>query len=127
MNYIKELEKLFESYNRQHVEIYNKMLFSLAQDIMKMLTDDELTKIYEKENELFGFLSSQREEEVLQRPDLIQRAIDIFAEYLKNKDQSFEEFQEMDIPEIKNYISTFIKNKDKKTYEAILQFKKSLQ
>jgi hypothetical protein len=51
-----------------------------------MLTDDELTKIYEKENELFGFLSSQREEEVLQRPDLIQRAIDIFAEYLKNKD-----------------------------------------
>ena len=93
MNYIKELEKLFESYNRQHVEIYNKMLFSLAQDIMKMLTDDELTKIYEKENELFGFLSSQREEEVLQRPDLIQRAIDIFAEYLKNKDQSFEEFQ----------------------------------
>jgi hypothetical protein len=33
----------------------------------------------------------------------------------------------MDIPEIKNYISTFIKDKDKKTYEAILQFKKSLQ
>jgi hypothetical protein len=94
---------------------------------MKMLTDEELTKIYEKENELFGFLSSQREEEVLKRPDLIQRAIDIFAEYIKNKDQSFEEFQEMDIPEIKNYISNFIKNKDQKTYEAILQFKKSLQ
>lgn len=126
MNYIKELEKLFDSYNRQHAEIYNKMLFSLAQDIMKLLTDEELTKIYEKENELFGFLSSQREEEVLQRPDLIQKAIDIFAEYLKNKDQSFEEFQEMDISEIKNYTSNFIKNKDQKTYEAILQFKKSL-
>lgn len=93
---------------------------------MKLLTDEELTKIYEKENELFGFLSSQREEEVLQRPDLIQKAIDIFAEYLKNKDQSFEEFQEMDISEIKNYTSNFIKNKDQKTYEAILQFKKSL-
>ena len=127
MNYIKELEKLFDSYNHQHAEVYNKMLFSLAQDIMKFLTDDELTKIYEKENELFGFLSSQREEEVLQRPDLIQKAIDIFAEYIQNKDQSFEEFQEMDISEIKNYISNFIKNKDKKTYEAILQFKKSLQ
>lgn len=127
MNYIKELEKLFESYTLQHTEIYNKLLFSLAQDIMKMLTDDELTKIYEKENELFGFLSSQREEDILQRPDLIQGAIDIFVEYLKNKDQSFEEFQEMDISEIKNYISNFIKNKDKKTYEAILQFKKSLQ
>lgn len=127
MNYIKELEKLFESYNRQHVEVYNKMLFSLAQDIMKMLTDDELTKIYEKENELFGFLSSQREEEVLQRPDLIQRAIDIFAEYLKNKDLTFEDFQEMEIDEVNNYISNFIKNKDNKTYEAILQFKKSLQ
>lgn len=127
MNYIKELEKLFESYTLQHTEIYNKLLFSLAQDIMKMLTDEELTKIYEKENELFGFLSSQREEDILQRPDLIQGAIDIFVEYLKNKDQSFEEFQEMDISEIKNYISNFIKNKDKKTYEAILQFKKSLQ
>ena len=92
-----------------------------------MLTDDELTKIYEKENELFGFLSSQREEDILKRPDLIQGAIDIFVEYIKNKDQSFEEFQEMDISEIKNYISNFIKNKDKKTYEAILQFKKSLQ
>jgi hypothetical protein len=32
---------------------------------MKMLTDDELTKIYEKENELFSFLSSQREEDIL--------------------------------------------------------------
>ena len=127
MNYIKELEKLFESYNRQHVEVYNKMLFSLAQDIMKMLTDDELTKIYEKENELFGFLSSQREEEVLQRPDLIQRAIDIFAEYLKNKDLTFEDFQEMETDEVNNYISNFIKNRDQKTYEAILQFKKSLQ
>ena len=92
-----------------------------------MLTDDELTKIYEKENKLFGFLSSQREEEVLQRPDLIQRAIDIFAEYLKNKDLTFEDFQEMGIDEVNNYISNFIKNKDKKTYEAILQFKKSLQ
>ena len=127
MNYIKELEKLFESYTLQHTEIYNKLLFSLAQDIMKMLTDDELTKIYEKENELFGFLSSQREEDILKRPDLIQGAIDIFVEYIKNKDQSFEEFQEMDISEIKNYISNFIKNKDRKTYEAILQFKKSLQ
>ena len=127
MNYIKELEKLFESYNRQHTEVYNKMLFSLAQDIMKMLTDDELTKIYEKENELFGFLSSQREEEVLQRPDLIQKAIDIFAEYLANKDLTFEDFQEMEINEVNNYISTFIKNKDQKTYEAILQLKKSLQ
>lgn len=94
---------------------------------MKMLTDDELTKIYEKENELFGFLSSQREEEVLQRPDLIQRAIDIFAEYLKNKDLTFEDFQEMEIDEVNNYISNFIKNRDQKTYEAILQFKKSLQ
>lgn len=127
MNYIKELEKLFDLYNRQHAEIYNKMLFSLAQDIMKLLTDEELTKIYEKENELFGLLSSKREEEILQRPDLIQKAIDIFAEYIKNKDQSFEEFQEMEISEIKNYISNFIQNKDKKTYEAILQFKKSLQ
>lgn len=127
MNYIKELEKLFESYNQQHIEIYNKMLFSLAQDIMKMLTDDELTKIYEKESELFGFLSSQREEEVLQRPDLIQRAIDIFAEYLKNKDLTFEDFQEMETDEVNNYISNFIKNRDQKTYEAILQFKKSLQ
>lgn len=127
MNYIKELEKLFESYNRQHTEVYNKMLFSLAQDIMKMLTDEELTKIYEKENELFGFLSSQREEEVLQRPDLIQKAIDIFAEYLANKDLTFEDFQEMEINEVNNYISTFIKNKDQKTYEAILQLKKSLQ
>ena len=127
MNYIKELEKLFESYNQQHVEVYNKMLFSLAQDIMKMLTDEELTKIYEKENELFGFLSSKREEEVLQRPDLIQRAIDIFAEYLKNKDLTFEDFQEMEINEVNNYISNFIKNKDQKTYEAILQLKKSLQ
>ena len=127
MNYIKELEKLFESYNQQHIEVYNKMLFSLAQDIMKMLTDEELTKIYEKENELFGFLSSQREEEVLQRPDLIQRAIDIFAEYLKNKDLTFEDFQEMEIDEVNNYISNFIKNRDQKTYEAILQLKKSLQ
>ena len=92
-----------------------------------MLTDDELTKIYEKENELFGFLSSQREEEVLQRPDLIQRAIDIFAEYLKNKDLTFEDFQEMETDEVNNYISNFIKNRDQKTYEAILQFKKSLQ
>ena len=127
MNYIKELEKLFDSYNRQHVEVYNKMLFSLAQDIMKFLTDDELTKIYEKENELFGFLSSQREEEVLQRPDLIQKAIDVFAEYLKNKDLTFEDFQEMDFNEINNYISNLVKDKDQKTYEAILQFKKSLQ
>lgn len=94
---------------------------------MKMLTDEELTKIYEKENELFGFLSSQREEEVLQRPDLIQRAIDIFAEYLKNKDLTFEDFQEMEIGEVNNYISNFIKNRDQKTYEAILQLKKSLQ
>jgi len=94
---------------------------------MKMLTDEELTKIYEKENELFGFLSSQREEEVLQRPDLIQRAIDIFAEYLKNKDLTFEDFQEMEIDEVNNYISNFIKNRDQKTYEAILQLKKSLQ
>lgn len=127
MNYIKELEKLFESYNRQHTEVYNKMLFSLVQDIMKMLTDDELTKIYEKENGLFGFLSSQREEEVLQRPDLIQRAIDIFAEYLKNKDLTFQDFQQMELTEVNDYISNFIKDKDQKTYDAILQFKKSLQ
>jgi len=79
---------------------------------MKFLTDDELTKIYEKESELFGFLSSQREEDVLQRPDLIQKAIDVFAEYLKNKDLTFEDFQEMDFNEINNYISNFIKDKD---------------
>jgi len=79
---------------------------------MKFLTDDELTKIYEKENELFGFLSSQREEEVLQRPDLIQKAIDVFAEYLKNKDLTFEDFQEMDFNEINNYISNLVKDKD---------------
>lgn len=127
MNYIKELEKLFDSYNRQYAEIYNKMLFSLAQDIMKMLTDEELTKIYEKENELFGFLSSQREEDVLQRPDLIQRAIDIFTEYIKCKDLSFEDFQEMELYEINDYISSFIKNKNQKTFEAILQLKKSLE
>ena len=79
---------------------------------MKFLTDEELTKIYEKENELFGFLSSQREEDILQRPDLIQRAIDIFAEYLKNKDLTFEDFQQMELVEINNYMSSFIKNKD---------------
>ena len=127
MNYIKELNELFMSYTKQHQEVYNKMLFSLAQDIMKFLTDEELTKIYENENELFGFLSSQREEDILQRPDLIQRAIDIFAEYLKNKDLTFEDFQQMELAEINDYISNFIKDKDQKTYEAILQLKKSLQ
>jgi len=79
---------------------------------MKFLTDEELTKIYENENELFGFLSSQREEDILQRPDLIQRAIDIFAEYLKNKDLTFEDFQQMELAEINDYISNFIKDKD---------------
>ncbi len=127
MNYIKELEKLLDSYNRQHSEVYNKMLFSLAQDIMKMLTDDELTKIYEKENELFSFLSSQREEDILQRPDLIQKAIDTFAEYLRNKDITFEDFQQMELSEVNEYVSNFIKNKDQKTFDAILQLKKSLQ
>lgn len=126
MNYVKELNNLFSSYNRQHKEIYNKMLFSLAQDIMKLLTDEELTEIYEKENELFGFLSSKREEEILQNPQLIQKAIDIFTEYLKNKDLTFEDFQQMDLLEVSDYISNFIQNKDLKTFEAILQLKKSL-
>ena len=127
MNYLKELNNLFDSYNRQHAEIYNKMLFQLAQDIMKLLTDEELAEIYEKENYLFSFLSSKKEEEILQNPQLIQKAIDIFAEYIKNKDITFEDFQQMDIQEVNNYISNFIQNNDQKTFDAIQQLKKSLQ
>jgi len=35
---------------------------------MKLLTDEELAEIYEKENYLFSFLSSKKEEEILQNP-----------------------------------------------------------
>lgn len=126
MNYVKNLNQLFESYNRQHSEIYNSMLFSLVQDIMKMLSDDELTEIYEQHNELFSLLSSKREEEVKQHPELIQEAIDIFSDFLKRKDITYDDFLEMNILDVQEYILSFIKDKSEKTYDAILQFKKSL-
>ena len=123
---MRELKKLIDFYNEKHQRIYNKLLFDLAQDIMKMLSDEELTQIYEANKEPFATISSMREEDILKRPDLIQRAIDIFSAHIENRPVTLNELRKMNLNELREYTASLIKNTDEKTLIEVNALKESL-
>ena len=82
------------------------MLFKHARELMEMITDEELVKIYSQNPGIFSELSQETE----YKEEYISEAISIFVEYLRNKGLSKDEFEVMTFDDVMGYVSNILSN-----------------
>lgn len=74
------LTRLIKQFERD----INKKKFDYIQQLMQFIPDKDLLKLYEKHRKFFIFIQSLSEEELYERPKVLDEAIVIFKSWLYN-------------------------------------------
>lgn len=105
--------KRMESILLKHKQEIAKTLYCKAVDLMNMVSDIELYKLYQDYAEEFAEMSKmQTIEEAYKYEDTIYKIIGILINYLSHRGLTEEEFEEMDKQEFIEYIGNLLWEKD---------------
>lgn len=74
------LTRLIADFERE----INKKKFDYIQQLMQFIPDKDLLSLYEKHRKFFVFVQSLSEEELYERPKVLDEAIIIFKSWLYN-------------------------------------------
>ena len=107
------LKELFENQKKERIDLF----FKHARELMDLITDEELLGIYEANPKLFSQLSNNSDNPY--KEDMILVAISIFKEYLANRKLTVDEYNEMTLDEVIDYISGIINEKSEDLYYII--------
>ena len=108
-NKMKTLESILLKYDQE----VSKLLYYKAVDLMNLISDIELYKLYQEFPEQFAEVSKMKSIEDVQKiKDTVYEVIKILTDYLNNRGLTEEEFEEMDKQEFIDYIGNVLWEKD---------------
>lgn len=108
-NKMKTLESILLKYDQE----VSKLLYFKAVDLMNLISDIELYKLYQDFPEQFAEVSKMKSIEDVQKiKDTVYEVIEILTNYLNNRGLTEEEFEEMDKQEFIDYIGNVLWEKD---------------
>lgn len=108
-NKMKTLESILLKYDQE----VSKLLYFKAVDLMNLISDIELYKLYQDFPEQFAEISKMKSiEDVMEIKDTVYEVIEILTNYLNNRGLTEEEFEEMDKQEFIDYIGNVLWEKD---------------
>ena len=108
-NKMKTLESILLKYDQE----VSKLLYYKAVDLMNLISDIELYKLYQDFPEQFAEVSKMKSIEDVQKiKDTVYEVIEILTNYLNNRGLTEEEFEEMDKQEFIDYIGNVLWEKD---------------
>lgn len=108
-NKMKTLESILLKYDQE----VSKLLYFKAVDLMNLISDIELYKLYQDFPEQFAEVSKMKSiEDVMEIKDTVYEVIKILTDYLNNRGLTEEEFEEMDKQEFIDYIGNVLWEKD---------------
>ena len=108
-NKMKTLESILLKYDQE----VSKLLYYKAVDLMNLISDIELYKLYQDFPEQFAEVSKMKSiEDVMEIKDTVYEVIEILTNYLNNRGLTEEEFEEMDKQEFIDYIGNVLWEKD---------------
>lgn len=108
-NKMKTLESILLKYDQE----VSKLLYYKAVDLMNLISDIELYKLYQDFPEQFAEVSKMKSIEDVQKiKDTVYEVIEILTNYLDNRGLTEEEFEEMDKQEFIDYIGNVLWEKD---------------
>lgn len=108
-NKMKTLESILLKYDQE----VSKLLYYKAVDLMNLISDIELYKLYQDFPEQFAEVSKMKSiEDVMEIKDTVYEVIKILTNYLDNRGLTEEEFEEMDKQEFIDYIGNVLWEKD---------------
>lgn len=108
-NKMKTLESILLKYDQE----VSKLLYFKAVDLMNLISDIELYKLYQEFPEQFAEVSKMKSiEDVMEIKDTVYEVIKILTDYLNNRGLTEEEFEEMDKQEFIDYIGNVLWEKD---------------
>lgn len=108
-NKMKTLESILLKYDQE----ISKLLYFKAVDLMNLISDIELYKLYQDFPEQFAEVSKMKSiEDVMEIKDTVYEVIKILTDYLNNRGLTEEEFEEMDKQEFIDYIGNVLWEKD---------------
>lgn len=108
-NKMKTLESILLKYDQE----VSKLLYFKAVDLMNLISDIELYKLYQDFPEQFAEVSKMKSiEDVMEIKDTVYKVIEILTNYLNNRGLTEEEFEEMDKQEFIDYIGNVLWEKD---------------
>ena len=113
MNQRKNKMKTLESILLKYDQEVSKLLYFKAVDLMNLISDIELYKLYQDFPEQFAEVSKMKSiEDVMEIKDTVYEVIEILTNYLNNRGLTEEEFEEMDKQEFIDYIGNVLWEKD---------------
>ena len=108
-NKMKTLESILLKYDQE----VSKLLYFKAVDLMNLISDIELYKLYQDFPEQFAEVSKMKSIEDVQKiKDTVYEVIEILTNYLNNRGLTEEEFEDMDKQEFIDYIGNVLWEKD---------------
>lgn len=108
-NKMKTLESILLKYDQE----VSKLLYFKAVDLMNLISDIELYKLYQDFPKQFAEVSKMKSiEDVMEIKDTVYEVIEILTNYLNNRGLTEEEFEEMDKQEFIDYIGNVLWEKD---------------
>lgn len=102
-----KLQEILSKYDSMEAQ----MLYNKAEEILELITDEELSDIMLNNSYLFSKISGMTHEQLLNDKESIEKAIDICIETIESRNLCQDEFEAMTLDEIKDYISSIITSK----------------
>ena len=96
-----------------------ELMYELASDLLDQVADEDVLRLYKDNSDVFSKLSAKSKEEILQDKYLLNSAIITLKEYLEHKPLTKEEFDEMDLTEIIEYVRDLMERKEIDPFEVI--------
>lgn len=87
-----------------------QLLYNKAVEILKLITDEELERIFAEHTALFAKITNVPEDLMKDR-ETIKEAIEVFIETLESRNLSNDEFEAMTLDDVKDYINSIIISK----------------
>nr|DAM86945.1 MAG TPA: hypothetical protein [Caudoviricetes sp.] len=90
-----------------------QLLYNKAVEILKLITDEELERIFAEHTALFAKITNVGiiPEDLMKDRETIKEAIEVFIETLESRNLSNDEFEAMTLDDVKDYINSIIISK----------------
>ena len=110
-----KLEEILEKYKKLNVQL----LYEEAKELLSLISDNELLKLFDSNPEIFSRLSPMKEDNMIGFEKEIKDAIKLFSNLLENKGLSKDEYNAMTKDEIADYMNNLLLKENKDIYNII--------
>lgn len=106
---LNDLKVILEKFDALEVQL----LYNKAVEILKLITDEELERIFAEHTALFAKITNVGiiPEDLMKDRETIKEAIEVFIETLESRNLSNDEFEAMTLDDVKDYINSIIISK----------------